>query len=143
MHEGRNSFGWLAAAGLIVVLVIARWLDNFAAYARQHVALVHPPYDLILWTPAFSSLLLAALLLLLFWFALTRAPRNAWVAALYLLVGLFLAFSRALYYVPVISGWVPTALYAPVVSPVSYTALAGSFIAMIGLLMLILPRRGG
>ena len=144
MNRSRNYLGWLSAAGLIVLLLIARWLDTFAAYARQHMALlVNPPYDAILWIPALSSLLLATLLLLLSWFVLTRAPRNVWLAALYLLVGLFLAFSRALYFVPAISGWVPPAFYAPLVSPVSYASLAGSFIAIIGLFMLILPRRNG
>ena len=143
MNRSRNYLGLLSAIGLIVLLVIARWLDAFAAFARRHIALVNPPYDVILWIPALSSLLLAALLLLLFWFVLTRAPRNVWIAALYLLVGLFLAFSRVLYFVPAVSGWVPPSFYAPLASPASYTSLTGSFIAIIGLFMLILPRRSG
>lgn len=142
MNRSHDYLGLLSAAGLIVLLVVARWLDTFAAYVRRHMALlVNPPYDFILWTPALSSLLLAALLLLLFWFTFTRAPRNAWIAALYLLVGLFLSFSRVLYFVPAVSGWVPPSLSAPLVSPASYAALTGSFIAIIGLFMLILPRR--
>ena len=142
MNGSRNYLGLLSAVGLIVLLAIARWLDAVTAYVRRHMALlVNPPYDIILWTPALSSLLLAALLLLLFWFVLTRAPRNVWIAVLYLLVGLFLALSRVLYFVPTISGWVPSSLYAPLASPSSYTALTGSFIAIIGVFMLILPRR--
>ena len=144
MNRSRNYLGLLSVVGLIVLLVIARWLDTLTAYVRRHMALlVNPPYDLILWTPALTSLLLAGLLLLLFWFVLTRAPRNVWIAALYLLVGLFLAFSRVLYFVPAISGWVPPSLSAALVSPASYAALTGSFIAIIGLFMLILPRRSG
>jgi hypothetical protein len=144
MNQRPNYHGLLSVVGLIVVLVIARWLDTFAAYVRRHMALlVNPPYDVVLWTPALTSLLLAALLLLLFWFVITRAPRNVWIAALYLIVGLFLAFTQALYFVPVISGWVPAFLYAPLVSPASYATLTGSFIAVTGLFMLILPRRSG
>ena len=144
MNASRNYLGLLSAVGLIVLLIIARWLDAIAAYVRRHMALlVNPPYDIILWTPALSSLLLAALLLLLFWFVLTRAPRNVWIAVLYLLVGLFLAFTRVLYFVPVVSSWVPAFLYAPLVSPASYASLTGSFIAITGLFMLILPRRSG
>lgn len=144
MNRSRNALGFLSALGLIGLLAIARGLDAFSLYARQHMALlVNPPYDLILWTPALSSLLLAAVLLLLFWFMLTRAPRNVWIAAVYLLVGTFVAFARVLYFVPAISGWVPPSLYAPVVSPASYTALTGSFIALIGLFMLVAPPRRG
>jgi hypothetical protein len=143
MSENPKYPAVLSAVGLIVVLVIARWLDAFTASVRRHVPLVNPPYDLILWTPGLTSLLLAALLLLLFWFVLTQARRNVWIAALYLLVGLFLAFSRALYFVPEVSGWVPSTLYAALVSPESHTALTGSFVALTGLFMLILPRRSG
>ena len=143
MGRSRNDLALLSVVGLIVVLVIARWIDAVAAYARRHMALLHPPYDAVLWTPGLSSLLLAALLLLLFWFVLTRAPRNAWVAALYIIVGLYIAFSRALYFVPALSGWVPASLSAQLVSPASYASLTGSFIAITGLFMLILPRPSG
>jgi hypothetical protein len=144
MDRSRNYLGLLSVVGLVVLLVIARGLDAFMLYVRQHMALIrNPPYDFVLWTPALSSLLLASLLLLLFWFVLTRAPRNVWIAALYLLVGVYLAFFRVLYFVPAISGWLPPVLYGLLPSATSYTMLAGSFIAIIGLFTLILPRHEG
>ncbi len=143
MDRNRTSIGLLSIAGLIALVAVARGLDSLAASARRHLPLAHPPYDAILWTPALSALLLAAVLVLLYRFVLARLSRNVWVAALYLFVGVFLAFARVLYFVPAVSDWVPSTFYAPVISPISYTMLAGSFLAVIGLFMLILPRQSG
>ena len=141
MNRSRNHLGVISVVGLIAVLGITGGLDAFMAYlGRPNAQTFTLPY-VILWTQALSSLLLAALLLLLFWFVLTRAPRNVWIAALYLLVGLFLGFFQVLYFIPAIGGWMPYLFYGLLLSATSHTILAGSFIAIIGLFMLILSRR--
>ena len=141
MNRSRNHVGVFSIVGLIAVLGITFGLDAFMAYLGQRSAQTFSLTYVILWTRALSSFLLAALLLLLFWFVLTRAPRSVWIATLYLLVGLFLGFFQMLYFVPAIGGWMPRFFYGLLISATSYTILAGSFIAIIGLFMLVLPRR--
>ncbi len=140
MNRSRNYLGSLSVIGLIVLLMITWGLDALMIYLRRIGPTLVLPTG-ILWARAMSSLLLAALLSLLFWFVLTRAPRSVWVAALYLLVGLFLGFFQVLYFVPAIGGWMPLSFYGPLLSAPSYTVLAGSFIAITGLFMLMLPSR--
>ncbi len=140
-NRNRKYIGLFSIVGLIVVLAIAWGLDSFIAYLAPRLPRLAPRSCAGPCTLALISLLLAALLLLLFWFVLISAPRNVWIAALYLLVGLFLAFFRVLYFVPAIGSWMPPSLYYPLLSATSSTVLAGSFIAIIGLFMLILPRR--
>ena len=141
MNRNCKYPGVFSVVGLIAVLGITRGLDAFMAYLGQRNAQTFTLPYVILWTQALSSLLLAALLLLLFWFVLIHAPRNVWIAALYLLVGLFFGFFQVLYFVPAIGGWMPRFFYGLLLSVNSYTILAGSFIAFIGLFMLILPCR--
>ena len=130
-----------SVVGLVAVLGITWGLNAFMAYLGRHNAQTFTLPYLILWAQSLSSILLAVLLLLLFWFVLTHTPRNIWIAALYLLVGLFFGFFQELYFVPAIGGWMPYFFYGPLLSATSPTILAGSFIAIIGLFMLILPRR--
>ncbi len=139
MERSRNA-GVVSVLGLIVVLGIAVGLDALMAYLARRNAQTFELYNVILWSRAFSSLLLAALLLLLFWYVIARAPRSAGVAALYLVVGLFVAFFQLLYFVPAIGGSLPSAFSALLALGTSYTLLAGSLIAISGLFMLILPR---
>ncbi len=141
-NPSRGYLGGLSVIGLIVVLAIAGGLDALLTYLR-HLGPTLALFSVVLWAQPLGSLLLAALLLLLFWFALTRAPRSLWIAALYLLVGLYLAFFLLLYQIPAIGSWLPPAFYGVLLSVNSYTSLAGSFIAVIGLFMLVLPRRKG
>ncbi len=139
-NRNRKYIGLFSVVGLIVVLAIAWGLDALLTYLR-HLGPTLALFTVVLWAQPLGSLLLAALLLLLFWFMLTRAPRNVWIAALYLLVGLYLTFFLLLYYVPAIGSWLPPVFYGMLLSVNSYTSLAGSFIAVIGLFMLILPRQ--
>jgi hypothetical protein len=141
MNRNNKNSGGFSVAGLFVVLGITWGLDALMAYLDQRNGETFALPYVILWTKALSSILLAALLLLLFWFVLTRAPRNVWVAALYLLIGLFFGFFQVLYFIPAIGGWTPRFFYVLVQSVNSFTILAGSFIAIIGLFMLVLPRR--
>ncbi len=134
-RRGTNAF---AIGGMLAVLVIARGLDALRLYFGRPSAPTFNPYAMI-WSQSLGPLLLAALLLWLFWFVVNRVRPSAWVAAVYLLVGLPLAFALVLYFPPFGIAW-PYFLTA-VLSTSSYTTLAGSFIAITGLFMLILPRR--
>ncbi len=95
-----------------------------------------------MWSHVLGSLLLAAAVLLLFWHSLNRAPKRAWIALLYVVVGLFFALFPVLYFVPAIGEWMPAFFVMPVSTPNSFTVFAGSFITFIGLFMPLLPRAG-
>jgi hypothetical protein len=141
MNRNRKYLGVFSAVGLIAVLGITRGLDASMAFVRRPNAepLLSP--FLFLWGQTLITLLLATLLLLLFWFMLDRAPRNVWIAALYLLTGLFIVASPEIYFTPALSWLIPQFMIASVVSFRSYMLFAGGFVAIMGLFILILPSR--
>ncbi len=141
MNRSRNYPAAVAVIGLIMVLGIAYGLDALMAFLVRRNSQTFTLSYVILWSRVFGSLVLAAALLFLFRFVLDRAPRAAWIAALYLIVGLFFALFPVLYYVPALGSWMPQSLIRVLFSLSSYTFLTGSFIAVTGLFMLILPRR--
>ena len=140
MSRSRNNLGVLSVVGMLAFLAVVGGLDTFIRRFSRPSAATFNPWAAI-WLQALDSLLIAALLLLLFWFVLERMPRRGWVAVVYLLVGSFLAFSVVLYYVPVVGSWWPVWFTTIVTGANSHAILAGGFIAMMGLYMLVLPRR--
>ncbi len=143
MNRRQNTLGALSILGLVVVVAIAVGLDTLAMSLTNPTAF--PPLSVMLLifigTHMLASLLLAAALLLLFWFVLTGVPRNSWIAVLFLLVGLYIGSAQALYFVPLLSSWWPPFLERAINSRTSYTGLSGSFLAITGLFVLILRRR--
>jgi hypothetical protein len=141
----RNSSqsGFLSVAGLVAVLAIARGFDAVMAFLRHRNAETLELFSLILWSQVLIAVLLAALLLLLFWLVVIRAPRNAWIAALYLLTGLWIVLAPVIYRAPPLNQWIPDFVFAFVYSASSYTFLAGAFVLVMGLFILILPRWEG
>ncbi len=143
MNQRQNTLGALSILGLVVVLAIAVGLDTLASWLTRPGAL--PPISVMMLiyvgTHVLASLLLAAILLLLFWFVLTRTPRTPWIAVLFLLVGLYIASGQVLFPIPVLTAWWPWFFKEAIDSRTSYTALSGSFIAIMGLFMLIVRRR--
>ncbi len=145
MNRSRNVLGLLSLIAAVALLALTWGLDALMEYIRHRFA---QTFDLALasagiWIQTLSTFLLAALLLLLFWFVLTRAARNVWVAMLYIPIGLFFGFFRLLYSWPATAAGLPAppiAVYG-LLEAGSNTVLAGSFIAVIGLFMLILRRR--
>jgi len=130
-----------SVVGLVAVLGIFRGLDAFMAFLRRPNAETFFSPFLSLWEQTLITLLLATLLLLLFWFVLDRAPRNVWVAAIYLFTGLFIVVSPEIYLTPALSWLIPQFMIASVVSIPSYMLLAGGLVAIMGLFILILPGR--
>ena len=142
MDQSRRVLAALSVLGLIAVLAIAAGLDTLVSFIDRRYAGTFNPFAII-WLRALTALLLAAALLLLFWFVLTRAPRAPWIGVLYLLVGLYIGFAQVLYFAPQVSSWWPPFFNGVVVSRSSYTVSAGSFMAIMGLILLLLPRGSG
>ena len=148
MNQKNNLYGVYSVIGLVVVLGIALGSDFLITAMTSPfnpVAKAFSSHYVIFWFYTFLALLLAAVSLLLFWFVLNWAPRNIWVALIYLLTGLFILTYPILYFIPALGGsfYSPPQLNNILLSPHSYTFFSGSIIAVTGLFTLILPRRNG
>ncbi len=93
-----------------------------------------------MWLEVFFNLLIAGLVILLFWLMVTRTSRSRAVGVIFLLVGIFLAtyFSLAWTLAQYIQLYMPAYLDTELV-PNSIFSYAAAGIAMIGLYILVLP----
>ena len=141
MHRNRSYLGAFSVVALVAVLGVIWGVDAFMAFLRRPNAEPFFSPFIFIWVQSLINLLLAALLLLLFWFVLDRVPRNVWVAVIYLLTGLFIVFSQEIYFVPALAWLIPRFMLGSILSFPSYLLLAGGFVAIMGLFILILPGR--
>ena len=141
MYQKRNYYGVYSIFGLIVVLGMALGFDFLMDFLAHRNAVTFSLPFVIMWSYTFPALFLAAVLLLLFWFVLNRAPRNVWVALIYLIIGLFIVVYPILYFTPAFAGlfYHFSRLNNILLSPHSYIFLSGCFIAITGLFALIFP----
>lgn len=124
--------------GLIAVLGISWGFDTLIQYLYNRNELTFSLGLVIPWSLALVALLLAAIMLLLAWFVLSQAPRNIWLSLVFLIVGLFIVTYPALAFTPLFCCWVP--YIGPLqISRTMYLFSSGGFIAIIGLLDLVLP----
>ena len=124
--------------GLIAALGIAWGFDALIQYLNNRNQVTVSLSLLITWCLALFALLLAAIWLLLAWFVLSQAPRNIWISLVFLIVGLFIVTYPALVFTPLFCCWVP--YIGPLqISRTMYLFSSGGFIAIIGLLNLVLP----
>jgi hypothetical protein len=139
MNRKYNYSGGLSAVGLLIALGMARGFDTFISFLQQRNAETFFLPFVILWSYALLTLLLATILLLLFWFVFSRASRNIWIALFYLLIGLFIVSYPTLYFTPIFCCLPPIfeTFFLPAQTIMFYS---GGFIAIIGLFALILPR---
>jgi hypothetical protein len=129
----------VSIAGLVLLLAIARGADALMEFLKRRNAETFDLNSVVFGSYTLIGLAFAALTLLLFWFMLNRAPRNVWIALLYVLAGTFVVIYPDLSFTPALCCWFPP--FDPfIVLPTSYLSFSGAFIAIIGLYMLILPR---
>lgn len=142
MNRKHNLYGVYSVVGLIVVLGMALGSDFLMASLAHRNAETFSLTFIIFRSHILFALLLAAVSLLLFWFVLNWAPRNIWVALIYLLTGLFIVTYPILYFIPTLGGsfYPPPQLNNILLSSQSYTFSSGCIIAVTGLFALILPR---
>lgn len=123
---------------MLAELFIAYDLDTWREVLRQQNALTANLTTLVLWSYSLSYLLLAAALLALFAWVMTRRQLSHWVAAIYIAIGLFFCAFPILYFSPV--NWLVIPLLSASSFP-TYLPTAGAFIAITGLAMLVFRRR--
>ncbi len=142
VNPKHNYSGIFSIIGLILVFGIARGCDALVAYLAHRNTQTFSLTYVIMWAHVVINLVLAALLLYLFWFVFSRTPRKAWVSIIFLLIGLFFVASPILYFTPLfccLSPQLESLLFPPTLYA-SYTFLSGGFVAIMGLFALILPR---
>jgi hypothetical protein len=132
--------GLVSIIGLIAVLGIAWSFDAFMQFLNHRNAVSFSLSPVIIWSFALIALLLAVILLLLAWFVLIQAPRNVWVSLVFIVIGLFIVIYPALVFTPALCCWMPY-IGLLQLSLTRYLFSSAGFVAIIGLLNLVLPRR--
>lgn len=132
--------GLVSIIGLIAVLGIAWGFDAFMQFLNHRNAVTFSLVPVIIWSLVVIALLLAAILLLLAWFVLSRAPRNVWVSLVFIVIGLFIVIYPALVFTPALCCWMP--YIGPLqLTSTRYLFSSAGFVAIMGLLNLVLPSR--
>ena len=132
----------LSIVGLVATLAAAYGFERLDLYMRERLgrtasmALGKSLY----WVESIVPVVLAAMLLLLAWYVVTRANRSLVVGVVFIVVGMFLTFVMA----TEISLLERTTVLQRVGSPVymdSYGHYAAAFLTVIGVACLVAPKR--
>lgn len=133
--------------GLPIFLYICRNLD---------VALFHvPPYmtnhKILFWLYPAALLFIETAMLFLFWFITNKLHPQKWRIILFLIIGLFITYAYSLLHMKIIQGLLPQYISNSRISTVNflkvvfwpnyYFHIAGTLIAVTGLLSLVLPEK--
>ncbi len=140
MNRKYSHYGVLSIVGLIVVLGIALGFDALVTFLRRNISTFPLGGEMWLLSSTLTNLFLGAFLLLLFWFVINRAPRNVWVALIFLLTGLYIAAYPVLYFKFHYLDFLPPQLGDLLATARSYIFYLGGCIAMTGLFALVFPR---
>ena len=143
MNRKTNTYGVLSIVGLIVLPGMALGFDALVRFLGRNI-FTFPSFplgvDIWLLSTILTDLILAAASLLLFRFVINQAPRNVWVASLFLFTGLFIAAYPILYYIPNFLPSLSPSLDGLLATPRSYISYTGGLIAMAGLFALVFQR---
>lgn len=141
MNRKTNTYGVLSIVGLIVLLGMALGFDALVKFLGRNIIFTFPwGADIWLLSTILTDLILAAASLLLFRFVINQAPRNVWVALLFLFTGLFIAAYPILYYIPNFLPSLSPSLDGLLATPRSYISYTGGLMAMVGLFALVFQR---
>jgi hypothetical protein len=139
---------WLTDIALVLGLLVLLFISNVFDQ-RMNSMLHQTTLRVSPWVFPVAILLIGTVIFLLFWFMQNRLPKRIWVAIIYLVIGLFIAFAWNLSSVEIFQAIIPRYLPKSVVptkvllntifDPRSYLYIAGSLAGIAGLLLLILP----
>ncbi len=136
MTQRHRSTQIIPLAGMIIVLLLAFGLDQVILFLREENARTFTLAYALLWVYVLANLVLAVCVLVLFWLAAVRGERSKPVAVIFLIIGLLMLLAPVLYFTPAFASLNLTYY----LSPDKLLYQAGGFVAVIGLLSLILPR---
>ncbi len=120
---------------LAIAFILDRWI---AVLSEQHSATANFTF-LLLWSYTISVLILAAVLLASFTWIVFRARPARWVAVIFIVIGLFFSAIPVLYFT-----WPVVFIISPLTALISLPGnllIAGAFVAMTGIAVLVLPAR--
>lgn len=125
---------------MVATLVVAGWFDRLHDMARVSNPNANFNAIVLLW--ASTNVVLSGLVLLLAWFVILKNGKSTLVLLSFLIVGLLLLFSYILEPLSLLPPflWQPFIALMPT-SPRSLVYHASAFIALIGLLGLVVRRR--
>lgn len=131
----------LSFVGLVVTFAAAYGFERLVTHMRVQLG-VTPSVALgksLFWVEAIALLVLAAMLLLLAWYVISRTRRDIWVGVLFAVVGLVFTFVVAIEW-SLESFWFP-ARVTEFAAHKSYGHYVAAFVAVIGIACLVVPRR--
>jgi hypothetical protein len=137
MNWKQLFFKFVSLLGMAATLLVAygfdRWVVLLNGSGSNPVVLSH----ILFWSNAVGSLLMAIMVLVLFWFNVFKVSHSRIIGMLYLLVGLFQAF-----YPTIAASTVGPMMHSlsNYIQPTSNLNYLGAFIAMTGILNMVLPR---
>ncbi len=123
---------------MLLDLAIGFVLDRWVVVLREQISRADFDPFLALWSYTICALLLAAVLLASFTWVVFRARPALWLALIFIVVGLFFSAIPVLYYT-----WPVNFVVAPLTALISLPQnllIAGAFVAMTGIAVLVLPR---
>lgn len=144
MNQKWISSYLLPLIGLVVVLGIAygcnRWNQALIFEQAKYLS-ISSIYNLF-WSFPLMTLACLGAVLFLFWLIMTRVDRSKVIGVIYMIVGLFLVTIHLLYYQTFTNGWVlPFFMSSSYNYQSSFLYFTGGGIVVIGLFMLILPKK--
>jgi hypothetical protein len=130
----------LSFVGLVATFAVAYGFERLVTHMREQVGVTASGAlaKSTLWVESIAIVILAAMLLLLAWYVVSRANRDIWVGAVFIIVGLVLTFSVAVE-VSLESFWLSDRVMR-FAAYNSYGQYVAAFAAVIGIACLVAPR---
>jgi uncharacterized membrane protein len=131
----------LSFVGLVVTFAAAYGFERLVTHMRTEVGLTASGAlaKSTLWVESSALVILAAMLVLLAWYVLSRANRDTWVGAVFVVVGLVLTFLVAIEW-SLERVWLSDRVME-FAAYKSYGHYVAAFVAVIGIACLVAPKR--
>jgi hypothetical protein len=131
----------LSFVGLVATFAVAYGFQRLVTHMRVQVGVTASGTlaKSTLWVESIAVVVLAAMLLLLAWYVLSRARRDIWVGAVFIVVGLALTFSVAIE-MSLERFWLSDRVMN-LAGYNSYGHFVAAFVAVIGIACLVAPKR--
>ena len=131
----------LSFVGLVVTFAVAYGFQRLVTHMREQVGVTASGTlaKSTLWVESIALVVLAAMLLLLAWYVLSRACRDIWVGAVFTVVGLVLTFLVAIEW-SLERIWLSDRVMN-LAFPKFYGHYVAAFVAVIGIASLVVPKR--
>jgi len=131
----------LSFVGLVVTFAVAYGFQRLVTYMREQVGVTVSGTlaKSTFWVESIAILVLAAMILLLAWYVVSRVRRDTWVGVVFIVVGLVLTFALATE-MSLERIWLSYRV-TNLISYNSYGHYVAAFVAVIGIACLVATKR--